>query len=114
MQSLFLAWYVIWRFQRFPKETAFCKVLSDKAFKIASALKYDGYQHWIELTVCNCFDKKAGDNRTQTGTRTLRINNWLVNYTVPLLENLKGVKCTHCIWDNIWNADLGYIHLISK
>ena len=35
------------------------KVLGDKAFKIASDPKYDGYQRGLASMVCNIFDKKS-------------------------------------------------------
>ena len=34
-------------------------VLRDKAFKIASDPKYDGYQRGLASMVYNCFDKKS-------------------------------------------------------
>ena len=35
------------------------KVIRDKAFKIASDPKYDGYQRGLASMVYNCFDKKS-------------------------------------------------------
>ena len=34
-------------------------VLKDKAFKIASDPKYDGYQRGLASMICNFFDKKS-------------------------------------------------------
>ena len=41
------------------KRTQSDKVLKDKAFKIASDTKYDGYQRGLASMVCKFFDKKS-------------------------------------------------------
>ena len=41
------------------KVTVSDQVLRDKAFKIASNLKYDGYQRGLAFMVYKCFDKKS-------------------------------------------------------
>ena len=41
------------------KRTQSDKVLRDKAFKIASDPKYDGYQRWLASMVYKFFDKKS-------------------------------------------------------
>ena len=41
------------------KRTESDKVLKDKAFKIASNPKYDGYQRGLALMVYKFFDKKS-------------------------------------------------------
>ena len=41
------------------KRTQSDKVLRDKAFKIASDLRYDGYQRGLASMVYNFFDKKS-------------------------------------------------------
>ena len=46
-------------FKDLPKRTAADKVLRDKAFKIASDQKYDGYQRRLALMVYKFFDKKS-------------------------------------------------------
>ena len=46
-------------FKDLPKRTAADKVLRDKAFKIASDQKYDGYQRGLASMVYNFFDKKS-------------------------------------------------------
>ena len=43
------------------------KVLRDKAFKIASDPKYDGYQGGLALMVCRFFDKKSSESDVATG-----------------------------------------------
>ena len=41
------------------KVTVSDQVLRDKAFKIASNLKYNGYQRGLSFMVYKCFDKKS-------------------------------------------------------
>ena len=45
-------------FKDLPKRTAADKVLRDKAFKIASDQKYDGYQRGVASMVYKFFDEK--------------------------------------------------------
>ena len=54
------------------------KMLCDKAFHIAKAPKYDGYQRGLPLMVYKIFDKK----------KIFLIKNWWNNYTNQLLETL--------------------------
>ena len=46
-------------FKDLSKRTAADKVLRDKAFKIASDQKYDGYQRGLASMVYKLFDKKS-------------------------------------------------------
>ena len=46
-------------FKDLAKRTAADKALRDKAFKIASDQKYDGYQRGLASVVYNFFDKKS-------------------------------------------------------
>ena len=43
----------LWQIKRFSKKTQSYKVLKDKAFKIASDTKYDGYQRGLASIVYN-------------------------------------------------------------
>ena len=49
-------------FKDLAKRTAADKVLRDKAFKIASDQKYDGYQRGLASMVYKFFDKKSQGN----------------------------------------------------
>ena len=46
-------------FKDLKRRTQLDKVLKDKAFKIASNPKYDGYQRGLASMVCRFFDKKS-------------------------------------------------------
>ena len=56
---MFSTWYGLWQNQRFSKRTQSDKVLKDKAFKIASDPKYDGYKRILASMVYKFFDKKS-------------------------------------------------------
>ena len=56
-------------FKDLAKRTAADKVLRDKAFKIASDQKYDGYQRGLASMVYKFFDKKSqGSSRHSSST----------------------------------------------
>ena len=57
------------------KRTQSDKVLRDKAFKIASNPKYDGYQRGLASMVCKFFDKKSKGR----GITTNKFNYQLAN-----------------------------------
>ena len=46
-------------FKDLAKRTTADKVLRDRAFKIASDQKYDGYQRGLASMVYQCLDKKS-------------------------------------------------------
>ena len=50
------------------KRTKSDKVLRDKAFKIASDPKYDGYQRGLAWMVYEFFDKKSASLNKSTGS----------------------------------------------
>ena len=64
------------------KRTQSDKVLRDKAFKIASDPKYDGYQRELASLVYKFFDKKSSGN----GVTAEPIKNLQINFRNRLLE----------------------------
>ena len=54
---MFPAWYGFWQIKKLRTQSD--KVLRDKAFKIASDPKYDGYQRGLASMVYKLFDKKS-------------------------------------------------------
>ena len=74
------------------KRTAADKVLRDKAFKIASDQKYDGYQRGLASMVYKFFDKKSQGSELASNKKTY---NQQMNFIRQLLENLKKEKCIH-------------------
>ena len=62
-------------FKDLAKRTAADKVLRDKAFKIASDQKYDGYQRGLACMVYEFFDKKSqGSGRPLSSALQLASN----------------------------------------
>ena len=56
---MFSTWYGSSQNKRWVKRTQSDKILKDKAFKIATDPKYDGYQRGLASMVCKFFDKKS-------------------------------------------------------
>ena len=79
------------------KRTQSDKVLSDKAFKIASDPKYDGYQRGLASMVYKFFDKKS------SGSGIDESNYQLPNELhKPIIEKFKKRKVYSSFKDNIW------------
>ena len=72
------------------KRTQSDKVLRDKAFKIASDPKYDGYQRGLASMVYKFFDKKSSRSGVDTEP-----NYQLANELHRSLENLRSKKFIH-------------------
>ena len=64
-------------FKHLPKITAADKVLRDKAFKIASDQKYDGYQRGLASMVYKFFDKKSQGSRLASNKENVQLANEL-------------------------------------
>ena len=75
-------------FKDLARRTAADKVLRDKAFKIASDPKYDGYQRRVASMVYECFDKKSSGSGITNNE--IKQN---MNFINQLLENSKKEKC---------------------
>ena len=75
------------------KRTQSDKVLRDKAFKIASDPKYDGYQRGLASMVYKFFDKKSASlNKSSGGGFDNESNYQLANFKNYLLKNFKKEK----------------------
>ena len=62
-------------FKDLTKRTAADKVLRDKAFKITSDQKYDGYQRGLASMVYKFFDKKSSGSGRHLSSALLIANN---------------------------------------
>ena len=92
------------------KRTQSDKVLRDKAFKIASDPKYDGYQRGLASMVYKFFDKKSSGSGVAT-----RPNYQLANELHrQIIRKFKRRKVYSSFWDNIWGVDLADIQSLSK
>ena len=86
------------------------KVLRDKAFKIASDPKYDGYQRGLASMVYNFFDKKSIG-----GSITNESNYQLADELhKPIIKKFKKRKVYSSFRDNIWGVDLADMQSLSK
>ena len=75
------------------KRTQSDKVLRDKAFKIASDSKYDGYQRGLASMVYKFFDKKSSGSGI-TNESNYQLANELHK---PVIKNLRKAKCIHLL-----------------
>ena len=62
-------------FKNLPKRTATDKVLRDKAFKITSDKKYDGYQRGLASMVYKFFDKKSQESGLASNKENVQLAN---------------------------------------
>ena len=86
------------------------KVLRDKAFKIASDPKYDGYQRGLASMVYKFFDKKSSG-----GSIINEANYQLANELhKPIIRKFKKRKVYSSFRDNIWGVDLADMQSLSR
>ena len=74
------------------------KALKDKAFKIASDPKYDGYQRGLASMVYKFFDKMSKGSRI-TNESNYQLANGLHK---PIIRKIKKRKVYSSFRDNIW------------
>ena len=67
------------------------KVLKDKAFKIGSDPKYDGYQRGLVSMVYKFFDEKSTSLNKPSGTGTVNKSNYQLANELhkPIIKNFK-------------------------
>ena len=94
-------------FKDLPKRTAADNVLRDKAFKIASDQKYDGYQRGLASMVYKFFDKKSQGKGLANNKENVQL---AMNFINQLLKNLVYSSFK----DNIWGVDLADMQLLSE
>ena len=86
------------------------KVLRDKAFKIASDPKYDGYQRGLASMVYKFFNKKSKGSRI-----TIESDYQLANELhKPIIKKFKKRKVYSSFKDNIWGVDLAAMQSLSR
>ena len=73
-------------FKDLTKRTAIDKVLRDKAFKIASDRKFDGYQRGLTSMVYKFLDKKSQGSGLTTNKENIQLAYELHK---PIIENVK-------------------------
>ena len=91
------------------KRTQSDKVLRDKAFKIASDPKYDGYQRGLASMVYKFFDKKS------SGSGITEPNYQLADEIYkPIIRKFRKRKVYSSFRGNIWGVDLADMQSLSK
>ena len=93
------------------KRTQSHKILRDKAFKIASNPKYDGYQRGLASMVYKFFDKKSSGSGITINEFNYQLANELHK---PIIKKFKKRKVYSSFKDNIWGVDLADMQSLSK
>ena len=94
----------------FAKRTQSDKVLRDKAFKIGSDPKYDGYQRGLASMVYKFFDKKSSGSGIANEPNYQLAN----ELHKPIIRKFKKRKVYSSFRDNIWGVDLADMQSLSK
>ena len=97
--------------KKLAKRTQSDKVLRDKAFKIASDPKYDGYQRGLASMVYKFFDKKSSGS----GVNAIEPNDQLANELHrQIIKKFKRQKLYSYFRDNFWGVDLADLQSLTK
>ena len=92
------------------KRTQSDKVLRDKAFKIASDPKYDGYQRGLASMVYKFFDKKSSGSGIANEPNYQLAN----ELHKPFIQKFKKSKVYSYFRDNIFVVELADMESVSK
>ena len=92
------------------KRTESDKVLRDKAFKIASDPKYDGYQRGLASMVYKFFDKMSSGSGVVTGPNYQLAN----ELRRQIIRKFKRRKVYSSFRDNTWGVDLADTQSLGK
>ena len=92
------------------KRTQSDKVLRDKAFKIGSDPKSDGFQRGLASMVYKCFDKKSSG----LGVDAEPNSQFASELDRHIIRKFKRRKVYSSFRDNIWSVDLADMQSLSK
>ena len=95
------------------------KVLRDKAYNIASNLKYDGYQRGLASMVYKFFDSKVASpdkKSVGSGINTIKSSSLILADELhkPIFKKFKKIKVYSQFKDNIWGVDLADMQSLSR
>ena len=105
------------------KRTVPDKILRNRAFNIAKDQKYDGYQRGLASMVYKFFGKKSAGSGVMTAdssakhvhTKLAPQNQQLAKELhKPIIRKFEKRKVHTAFKDNIWDADLADMQLLSK
>ena len=86
-------------------------VLKNKAYKIATNPKFDGFQRALASMVWKFFDKRSKKVLSGSGLENKQLADELHK---PIIKKFKRRKVYSSFKDNIWGFDLADMTLISK
>ena len=92
------------------KRTQSDQVLGDKAFKIVSDPKYNGYQRGLASMVYKLFDKRSSGSGDDTEPNYQLAN----EFRRQIIKQFKTRKVYSSFRDNIWGVDLADMHSLRK
>ena len=92
------------------KRTQSDKILRDKALKISSDPKYDGYQGGLAYMVYKFFDKKSSGSGIANEPNYQLAN----ELHKPIIRKFKKRKVYSSFRDNIWEVDLADMQSLSR
>ena len=104
------------KLKELTKRTQSDTVLRDKAFKIASDPKYDGYQRGLASTVYKFFDKTSALLDKSSGSGAANEPNYKLASELhkQIIRKSKKRKVYSSFRDNIWGVDLADKQSLSK
>ena len=98
-------------FKDFGKRSFADNVLRDKAFKIASDQKYDGYQRGLASMVYKFFHKKSQGSGVANNNENIQLAEELHK---PIIRKFEKRKLYSSFRDNIWGVDFADMQVLSK
>ena len=107
---MFSTWYGLWKIKRFSKKNTIRQSFWDKAFKIASDPRYDGYHRGLASMVYKFFDKKSSGSGIVNEANYQLANE--LHETIIL--KFKKWKVYSSFSGNILGFDLADIQWLSK
>ena len=98
------------------KRTAADKILRNRAFNIAKDPKYDGYQRELASIVYKFFDRKSKESGAKHVNTKLTPQNQQLAEELhkPIIKKFEKRKVHAGFKDNIWDADLADMQLLSR
>ena len=97
-------------FKDFEKRSFADNVLRDKALKIASDQKYDGYQRGLASMVYKFFHKSQGSG-VANNNENIQLAEELHK---PIIRKFEKRKLYSSFRDNIWGVDFADMQVLSK
>ena len=111
-----LVFTTIWdKFKDLEKRTQSDIVLKNKALKIATNLKHNGFERELASIVYNIFGNRPnGSGLKENQENFLRNSQITEKLHTPIIRKFKKRKVFSSLKDNIWGVDFANMQLISK